>query len=394
MEQTILNLLPITKGGGLQNVMSFLKSLSEDAERRDQVTVICREGTAAADFTRDNFSNSRLVPRGLKGRIQGELHALHQLTHAKLCFTFFGSPTIGSRGKFVNVCGNAYPNLFYPEVDFWAYLPMGGRIKCKAIDIIRRKGQKLADFWIFETDVMRGRAMRLFNFPSDRCAVVKMAPSDYVRKDRVNPTKFANFDKAIRPGFRMLMLAGAHSNKKQIYIPEWIDALKKLGCEDFAFVTTMNEQAPYAQEVIQEVKRRGQERHYTNIGPVQPQDCASLIEACSAMLCVSRLESFSNNFVEAWNMEKPLVASDWDWSQDAGGRAALYVKPDQFSETAATLKTLMTSQNQRDDLVKAGRENLKSYHTPASKYVEQWRVIEHARGLGFCPPETRRKIRW
>lgn len=390
----ILNLLPITKGGGLQGVMSFLTTLAGDSERRDKVTVICRNGTAAATLARENFPSVSILNGGMSGRIEGEWSALYKHPSAKMSLTFFGSPIFGSKGRFVNVCGCAYPNLFYPEIDFWNYLPVGQRIKKRIIDFIRCKGLKQADFWIFETEIMRNRAVRLFDLPRDRTVVVGLTPSSLVTKAAVNPERASEFDQRLKSGFRFLMLAGAHSNKQQILIPDWIESLLRMGCKKFSFVTTMKEQDPYATKVISEIAKRGYGEHFANVGPVQPQDCASLIDRCDAMLCLSRLESFSNNFVEAWQLEKPLVVSTVDWAQETGGSGALFVEPTSFLDVAATLKSVMEDASVRERLVASGRKMLTHYHTPTSRYNEYWRVLDVARELGPCPPEARKKIRW
>ncbi|HUS09400.1 MAG TPA: glycosyltransferase, partial [Pyrinomonadaceae bacterium] len=163
---------------------------------------------------------------------------------------------------------------------------------------------------------------------------------------------------------------------------------------EFSFVTTMNEQDAYAQRVMSQINEQGLQRFFTNLGPVPASDCASLIDACDALLCLSRLESFSNNFVEAWTMQKPLVVTDADWARDACGEAAVYVDPTNIKRTAETLERLMATPAVQQATVDHGTANLSRYHDAASKYRDYWNVIARAREMGFCSSADRRRIRW
>jgi glycosyltransferase involved in cell wall biosynthesis len=393
-EPVILNLLPIAKGGGLQNALSFLECLAADPERRATTTVVCRDQSAISDFCKRESLQFRAVRATGVNRLLAELSGPVGDNVADVCFTLFGAPMFSARGRFINICGCAYSNLFYSEFDFWNYLRGRAYQQKRLIDWIRQKSIQKADFWIFETEVLRERAIKRCNFPPNRVAVVKMAPSGLVSKSRVDSSKVAGFKRSIGTGFRMLMLAGPHPNKRQALLPDLICALRDSTGGDFSFVTTMNEQDAYAQRVIEEVKARGLERFFTNLGPVPADDCASLIEACDALLCLSRLESFSNNFVEAWAMQKPLVVTDADWARHACAEAAVFVDPTDIKHTAKTLEQLMSTPSVRQVVVNRGAANLSRYHDAASKYHDYWDVIARARQMGFCSRAERRRIRW
>jgi glycosyltransferase involved in cell wall biosynthesis len=393
MIATTVNLLPILKGGGMQNALSYLKTLAADEQRRSRVRVLCQDETPLADFSRKHFSKPVIVKRGTISRLAAEAKGFPD-AGAELCFTLFGAPSFGSRGKFINVCGCAYSNLLYPELDFWNFLTGFAYQKKQFIDLLRKKTLKMADFWIFETEILRRRAVKLFNFPENRVAVVRMAPSGYVRKDQVDPTVTARIEKQLRPGFRLLMLSGAHPNKQQALLPDLIEAMVKNGLKEFSFVTTMNAADTYCRRVVGEIARRGLSVHLTNIGPVPAVECASLIDICSAVVCFSRLESFSNNFVEAWQMQKPLVVTDGDWSREACGGGGIYVDPANAAECARALQELIRNPDFQRQLVEEGSRVLKTYNTPETKYEEYWRTLETARNLGVCPPGERRQIRW
>jgi glycosyltransferase involved in cell wall biosynthesis len=391
----ILNLLPITKGGGLQNTLSFLEMLSADSKRKKDVAIVCREGTSVADFCRERFRSVENIKNTLPSRFRTELFGLTTLSrglNSNLCLTLFGAPAFGYRGRMLNVIGCAYSNLFYPEIDFWGYLRGTGLYRKFAIDAFRKFSLKKADFWVFETETLRNRAIRQFQFPPDRVEVVKTAPSASVSKPEVSPEKVAHFKKTLPGEFRVLLLAGAHPNKQQILIPKFLERLRSSGGQNISFVTTMNPHDPYAQSVISEVKRIGGIDSFTNLGQVPSKDLASLIEACDAMLCCSRLESFSNNFIEAWNMDRPLIVTEADWSRDSCGDGAVYLDLSSLKDSAQAIQKVASSESFRDRLVHEGRIRLRTYNTPLSKYEDYWRVLARAQNAGACPHDERRKI--
>ena len=136
------------------------------------------------------------------------------------------------------------------------------------------------------------------------------------------------------------------------------------------------------------------EKYFCNIGPVNPEEVSSLIHVVNAVCTFSRLESFSNNFVEAWAMGKPLMVTDADWARDSCGNAAVYVDPENAAGTAAKMKELIDNSTLSEELVVAGRRQLQIYPTAEQKCKLYLDCIDKAEQLGPCPKEVKRKIHW
>ncbi len=119
---------------------------------------------------------------------------------------------------------------------------------------------------------------------------------------------------------------------------------------------------------------------------------ATVIACCQAMCTFSLLESFSNNFVEAWKMEVPLIVTDADWSREACGAAALYVDPRNAPETVRELATVVAANSCRlHELVENGRRQLELYpdsHAKTAAMLQRWNVC----GLWAPVPIGRERI--
>jgi len=87
------------------------------------------------------------------------------------------------------------------------------------------------------------------------------------------------------------------------------------------------------------------------------------------MANLAQLESFSNNFIEAWKMRVPLVVTDSDWARDACGEAAAYVDPEKSRLAISSVEAVLFDPNVREDLVSAGDQMLASYPTANEKSV-------------------------
>jgi glycosyltransferase involved in cell wall biosynthesis len=394
MEATVLNMLPIKEGGGLQNASSFLGSLADSAYDLRKSLALLRGSSPLVEICRRS-GIPYLASAGTSNldRLKLELFRSDIFLRRRACFTLFGPPVVASLGRTVNVVGCAYSNLFYPEIPFWSPLPPLKRVIREGIDVVRRKGLEVADFWIFETETLRRRSVELCGFPEERVSVVRMAPSLLVSKLNVEPNRSAAFSALLPSAFRILYLSGVNPNKRVHLVPRIAKQMMQMGFEDFCFVLTLDEKSSYSKDIRSVSADAGLSWHVVNVGPVAPEDVSNLINACDAMCTLSVLESFSNNFVEAWRMEKPLVVTDADWARDSCENAALYVDPTTIAAAAGFI-SLAKEPLECKRLVSQGIAQLSKFHTPKTKLEAYVRIIERAVELGPMSQESRKTIHW
>jgi len=390
----ILNLLPVHAGGGLQNALSFIETVACDSLLRGQVKVVCNLGSRIHQVCCEDGINCIPIAANKIARLNFEMNCKARFTCGLVCFTFFGPPMLNSQNHLINVVGCAYSNLFYPEIPFWSYMgPINRGIKYMN-DMVRKKAVARGDYWIFETGTIRKRAVQLFGFPEYRANVVRMAPSNLISRDRIKPELRSQIQKKLPEGFKVLYLSGAHPNKRQHLLYKIASYFWESGLGKLVFVTTMDSSSLYAKSVMQPFEKNGLQKAIYNIGPIAPEDVSTVIDCCDAMCTFSLLESFSNNFVEAWKMGRPLLVTDADWARDACGNAALYMNPEDAKSSAIALFSLTARSDLLEQLVTNGERQLSLYPTPREKNLQYIEHIEKARSLGFCKREERLNIHW
>lgn len=393
MGEMIINLLPVTSGGGLQNSLSFLTVLAGDRRAMEPFVVLVKDGSPLHRLVRDRDLAHEAVSPGWMDRLRFEMRTRSRFQKGQTCFTLFGPPMVRSSNYLVNIAGCAYSNLFYPEIHFWSFLPPLKRLTKEWIDIARRTVTARADFWVFETGTLARRAVELCGFPADRVGVVRMAASSLVGTEKVNPQVVEQYERKIPQGFRLLHLCGAHPNKRLHCLPALAVSLRQR-IPDFVFVLTAPVSSPYVASIMEQARQLGVERHFASVGPCPPENVASLISCCQAMCTFSRLESFSNNFVESWRMNRPLIVTDADWARDSCGQAALYVQPEAPDACADAMAELVRDVSMQQSMVAAGCRQLAAYPDPAAKNRMYYELIDRAAAMGPCPQDLRRRIHW
>ncbi|MCP4745139.1 MAG: glycosyltransferase family 4 protein [Desulfobacteraceae bacterium] len=387
----LLNFLWQGAGGGVQNALSFIETLSTVADTGKFHVIARKDSNIARKAMGLGYSCMQIKGNG-PARYRFSMFCKSEFEKEQLCFTFFGPPLLGACGNLINICGVAYSWLYYPEITFWKHYrgPLRWKKEIKARS--KMYALSFADYWIFETRTLAQRAIELANYPAERVGVVRMTPSLLVRPERVKQGAARIFDQSIPKGFRFLFLAMATSNKRIHHAAAIAAELKKITDKPFSIVTTMSTESAYYKKVSQAFNKHKVSEHLCNLGPCPYDQAACLIEVCDCMCLFSVLESFSNNFVEAWQMRKPLVATDKDWSRSVAGQAALYVDPEQPEATARSLAQLIEDENRRRTLVQNGVDALKNYPTAEQKCKQYLECIQKAYTLGKLNKQDRKKI--
>lgn len=379
MAERIFNFLPIGGGGGLQNALSFIDNL----ESLDGIEFIARKDSLVDQALTRRNAMVRRVGHGKAGRVWFELGRKEMALNGRTVFSIFGPPFLRESEKTLNVNGFALSNLFYPEIDFWKYCSRGEKVRRYFIDAYRRYYYRKADFWIFETPVMQQRAVNIWGFPEERTAVVKMTPSSLVGPELAEPRKKDKFRAELPQNkFLFLFLNLPHPNKRIHLLPEIAAEMKKQHVDDCAFVLTMNKEHAYTKEVDRKIQELGVEDFFCNIGGVPQPEISSLLACVNALCTFSVLESFSNNFVEAWKMRLPLIVTDADWSRGCCADGAVYVNPEDSGETAEKLIALMRNSAEQERVICNGSNVLSSMPSAKEKNRLYLECIAKAEALG------------
>lgn len=327
----IVNLMPVSAGGGLQNALSFLHQLAL-SPMSTQVVVACRRSSPIHRCCTELTIAHEVFSDSFMSRVACELWRLSALGRrykARVIFTIFGNPPLNS-GSMIKISGFAYSNIIQKEVPFWNFLPLPRRLGKRFKDFLRLWLARRSDELILETDYLRERAAAGI-FAGKTLHVVKMEPSLLVTNS-IEPSPDRPRERVVT----LLCLAGAHPNKRIHLLADVIVHLAKLGVQ-CRLVTTMPAGAPYFRQVKDSFRQAGIADNLENVGPVEPKDVASLLHRTDAVVNVALLESFSNNWVEAWASQRVLVTTEAEWSRRSCGEAAIYVDPNVPAQAALAI---------------------------------------------------------
>lgn len=367
----IINLVPIKSGGGLQNTLSFLLKISKSYRKSDYLVICIGGGEIEKICIMENINYKSIKP-GVLGRIWYEIFAGYNIVKkhkAKLIFSMFGGAPLFSFGVH-KISGFAYSNIIQDDVPFWKFLPIKQRIQKNFIDTFRKLIANMASEIILETDYLKKKSEGVL-FKKAKIHVVKMAPSLLVTQGLQGQIK------SRKDTFDILYLAGAHPNKR-IHLLGPIFAILNSGVRRFRLITTLPVESTYFKKVVQSFDNNNCAQSLYNIGPIHPEFVGGLIADVDAMINVALLESFSNNWVEAWAANIPLIATKSDWAKASCGEAAIYIDPSDPLASANILFSVLGDPEAVNQMVIAGKKQLQSLPSADERFAQYINIIESA----------------
>ncbi len=344
----------IKSGGGAQLAVNFLDQLEGDSALSEDVYLLLPEvGPLAEKKLTGKYRNIYRSPKAYLQRFLFENFHLPRLIRAEKIdrvYTFFGAgvPCPKNVKSIVSV---AYPIICYPESPYWGYVGWQDKYRKLFINFLRKRRLRRADRIIAETEIMKARLARELAYPAENIQVLPPTPSSYV--SAVEKARGADC-------VTLLFLSGNDAHKNLWRLPAVAQALYDLDFHDFKFLLTVDRQRylqslgdrPVAAEILQ--------KHFEFVGTVAPQAILNLYARASFIVSLSDLESFSNNYMEAWKTGTPVIASDRDFARHICGDSAIYVEPHDSAGVARALVDAAGNAGKIGTMLEAGREKLEA----------------------------------
>jgi len=367
----IINFLPIVSGGGLQNALSFVNELPKHTLK--ECVFIVRKNSLIEDAVQRKELKTLSVKSGLLNRFKFELFARSYFEKNDVCFTFFGPPILSLIGYTHNINGFAYSNLLYPNLDFWWFQPVHKRVRSKIIDLYRKHSMSFANEIIYETEVLMERALIDPILKGVNSHVVKMAASSLVSPSKIDHLD-NDFDSVIKlDGFKLLFLAGAQPNKRIREFLPTLFSLNQLSDKKTYIILTMSSDESYCKSIQKYAGELGLSKFIINVQTVLPSKVSTLISHCDALVNVALLESFSNNYIEAWKMNKLLFVTDADWAINNCGKAAKYID---INKPELSAKLILNTMKHKEQTLSEIKAHLKSFPTSSEKNAQYLDIIK------------------
>ena len=350
----------INKSGGGQKVaLNFISGLIQ-YYLNEKIVVLCIENSPVHRLLEANpLLEFHTVPEmGAVKRMRWEiLHGGSLLAKIRpdVIYTVFGY-SLFSR-KYPQVMGEANSNLYFPEIDFWQELSRRRKVLAFVRDRFRLWTARRAAGVVFENPEMMKQALSLRHFPENRVCYIK--PSIVIEPSM----KETSPEMTSADGyFRLLMLAGWQYHKNFMILPCLMKTLKDAGkAVKVLFSVSPTPALPAYVKFMEEVRKYDVGDRIELVGTVPPEKLPDLYRKIDAVLLLSRLESFSNNIIEAWKFGKPLIVSDAPWARNIVKEGGCFVPREDAERICEEIIRLIDQPDYRGKVVKAGAAELESY---------------------------------
>lgn len=346
----LIDFSPIKTGGGVQLALNFLDAVGDLMAEQKVFFLLPEVGPLSDQSQRFPSNRTFLSPSAPLKRVifeNIELQKILRKEQISTVYTFFG-PGLPHPSNVKSIVGVAYPIICYPESPFWKYIGPGLFVRQKLINFFRVRRLAAATKIIVETAVMKSRLMRALSAPEDKFVVIPPTVSEYVK-----PREFLEKFSA-----RFLCLSGIspHKNLWRLYDIAKILKERQQKCTFVISATREN----YLKHLLQtDVCYETINEYFEFIGSIPSSEIDRVYNSVDVMLTLSDLESFSNNYMEAWKAGIPIVASDRDFSHDICKDSAVYVDPHCVEDVAKAIIKVALDSELRRRMVKSGKIQLK-----------------------------------
>jgi glycosyltransferase involved in cell wall biosynthesis len=362
----LVNLIPIKKGGGQQVASNFVLHLLKHPD----VTPIflVTENTFTHKLLKELKAERIYITKStFTGRYIFQKFSLKKIIEKEkpdIIYTMFG-PGLFYKGL-ISVTGCAYPNLFFPELDFWAGYSFLKRIQLKLIDKYRLSATLKSDFIIFENEAMMHRCHTLFHYPAEKTKLILASISEYSKL--LITDEFKERLKIINSShYNILLLASWHKNKNIEMIPFILKELFKKDITDVTFVISVPADDSNSIALKNKAAELGVEKNIVFFGQVNPNALPYLFEKVQAIILISLLESFSNNIIEAWHFDKPLFITDAAWSRAICKDSVIYVDRNNSENIAESIINFRNDKLMQQIISNNAKQILSQYPNPKQK---------------------------
>lgn len=370
----LINFAPLKKGGGQNVGLNFINGLNIQKYPDIEFFFAVAEGSIIEAKLRDQgYKNILSLPVSATKRMLKEIteeNRYIKLYCIDAVYSYFGYALITK--NICQICGVADSNLLYPEIDFWEGYHGLGRLKKWVIDQYRKYGYRRANGLVFENEAMEARAKEIFG---DKCNSIFIKPSFSITKN----IEYRSVDIDTSETLKGLFLCGWQRNKGILKIPEMIKAFQESGTDvDFYISTSIDESDPVCKEFLRTVN--GYLDHVHFLGTVDKTQIEDLYSKIDLVFLLSKLESFSNNIIEAWYYRKPLIIADEEWSRSICKDAALYVDRNDAKSIVSKIVSARL-EGKLEEVVNNGTREFFTYPSIENKVDQEINYVKKVFGM-------------
>ena len=327
----LLDLSPLKVGGGVQLALNFVDFIKSSDEIKN-VVILVSERFPFLDRLPDNcpveiFSASPFKRMRQEHFTLPSLVKKYGITHY---FTFFGLglPKMAGVRQVISI---AYPTICYDDSTFWSHLSLKNYVIKKFFQSFRLNRINKADAIIVETAVMKERMQSQLGTNSDKFSIIPPVPTAYVQN--ISSDKLANDGEC-----QFLILSGLNEHKN---VWRLIEVAKEIFKKNDKIKLIISVDEHYFKEKYRILLAKETSQDFLSVfdfkGNIPQDKIQNVYNQCDALLNISDLESFSNNYMEAWLSNTPIISSDRDFARGILGTSAIYCEPHSPTNVYKTL---------------------------------------------------------
>ncbi len=370
----LVNFGPLKIGGGHNVALNFILELKRNTRKDFEFYFVVCEGSGIKSVLEESqwSDNLIVVSRNPLKRIFEELTSVSSFVSKNkisAVFTYFGFAIFSRHVK--QIIGSADSNLYFPEIKFWNEDKIFNKIKRKLIDHYRIFGIKSAAGVIYENKSMFDRSTKLFG--------VRAKKLIYPSINVASTTRELNLDKN-KSEVRLLFLCSWQRNKNIMLVPAILREFLNRGVNSIAIISTNPDGSALSRDFLSEAARLDVISNIRFVGGVDKDQLADLYDKIDLVFLLSKLESFSNNIIEAWFYKKPLIVSDEEWSRSICYDAACYVDRNQPELIVDKSIQYVLDENLSNRLIGKGTDMLKVFPSINTRFEQELDFIKEVVG--------------
>ncbi|MBS7198815.1 MAG: glycosyltransferase [Bacteroidales bacterium] len=367
----LINFSTLKCGGGQNVALNFLSVFPQIVENGDKhcFFLVAKGSSVHRWFEKNGNYKYFVCPRNPVQRLLFEIcitRSIIKKYQIDIIYSYFGYGLFPK--KIPQISGAADSNLLFPEIDFWGDYKGIRRWKHLLIDQYRIYGLKHARGIIFENECLEKRFQELYKLNTLTITIKPSISNIYNQEFFRLPSNIIGLKKG-------LFLCGWHLNKNVLLIPEIAYNFKLMSYPFHLLLTAPLDNSKIYRDFIKLVELYDVQEYISIIGPVKKEELASLYQQVDVVYLLSKLESFSNNIIEAWTYKKPLIISNEEWAHSICSEGAIYVDRNSARDIANVTLGLCENQNYREKIVNNGFKQLQTYPSIQDKTKQEWNFI-------------------
>lgn len=347
----------LRSAGGLSVGRNIVSTLPEIAPMHTYLMVV-PEGCGYQDFRGiDNVEVLEFPKMNLLRRQVWERLTLRKAIHD------FGPDWIWALGNIAvtpSPCKQSLlyhnPNRVY-KIKTPIPIPLRNRLFKWVSDQQLRRSLRWVSRLYCQTETMCKRSHEVLRFPRDRIGLCPNAFSPSIQPVQCWPEEL----KSLRGRFVLLCLTRYYPHKNLEIIAETFSRYRDLLRDVICVLTIDKSQGKGASALIDRIHAEGLDDQIVCVGAIPQKRLGEFYYAADVMFLPTLLESFSGTYLEAMQLDRPVLTSDRDFAREVCGDAAVYIDPLSADNVKDGILMLKNSYSMREGIVAKGRNQLRQH---------------------------------